>query len=410
MFMARTTCAIQAKVVKVSEQRDLYEVLGISRDASDADIKKAYRKLARKYHPDLNRDNPKAAEEKMKEVNVAYDILKDPKKRAQYDRFGFDAANAGGAGGAGGFSGFGGQGGFGGFGGFGGGGAEGFGDIFDMFFGGGAGRSSHSHGPVAERGADIRYDLELTFEEAAFGKEVELSIPRMEECPTCHGSGAAAGSSPETCPDCHGRGTRRTVHSTPFGQMMNETTCSRCHGTGKIVKNPCHDCHGTGKKRANHTVKVTIPKGVDNGTRLRVSGHGEAGTNGGGYGDLYVYIFIKQHKFFKRQGNDVIVEVPVSFVEAALGGTVQVPTLDGPVDMKVPAGTQSGKIMRLRNRGIPFLRGSGRGDEHVVVKVLTPQNLSSKQKELLREFGELSGDKVNPEKKSFLDNLKKLFK
>ena len=293
MFMARTTCAIQAKVVKVSEQRDLYEVLGISRDASDADIKKAYRKLARKYHPDLNRDNPKAAEEKMKEVNVAYDILKDPKKRAQYDRFGFDAANAGGAGGAGGFSGFGGQGGFGGFGGFGGGGAEGFGDIFDMFFGGGAGRSSRSRGPVAERGADIRYDLELTFEEAAFGKEVELSIPRMEECPTCHGSGAAAGSSPETCPDCHGTGTRRTVHSTPFGQMMNETTCNRCHGTGKIVKNPCHDCHGTGKKRANHTVKVTIPKGVDNGTRLRVSGHGEAGTNGGGYGDLYVYIFIK---------------------------------------------------------------------------------------------------------------------
>ena len=196
MFMARTTCAIQAKVVKVSEQRDLYEVLGISRDASDADIKKAYRKLARKYHPDLNRDNPKAAEEKMKEVNVAYDILKDPKKRAQYDRFGFDAANAGGAGGAGGFGGFGGQGGFGGFGGFGGGGAEGFGDIFDMFFGGGAGRSSRSRGPVAERGADIRYDLELTFEEAAFGKEVELSIPRMEECPTCHGSGAAAGSSP----------------------------------------------------------------------------------------------------------------------------------------------------------------------------------------------------------------------
>ena len=386
----------------MSEQRDLYEVLGISKDASDADIKKAYRKLARKYHPDLNHDDPKTAEEKMKEVNAAYDILKDPKKRAQYDRFGF-----GGPGGAAGGDPFGGGFNFD-FGPGGGGFAtDGFSDIFDMFFGR---RGARSSGPVAERGADIRYDLHLTFEEAAFGKEEELTVPRMENCPTCHGSGAAAGSSPETCPDCQGTGMRRTVRNTPFGQMMNESPCQRCHGSGKIVKNPCHDCHGTGKKRANHKVKVTIPKGVDNGTRLRVSGHGEAGTNGGGYGDLYVYIFVKPHEFFKRQGNDVIVEVPVSFVEATLGGTVQVPTLDGPVDMKVEAGTQSGKIMRLRNRGIPFLRGSGRGDEHVVVKVLTPKNLNSRQKELLREFAEISGDKVNPEKKSFVDKLKKLFK
>ena len=392
----------------MSEQRDLYEVLGISKGASDAEIKKAYRKLARKYHPDLNRDNPKAAEEKMKEVNAAYEILKDPQKRAQYDQFGAGAFD-----GTGNFGGnpFGGAGGLNFNFGQGGGGfssTDGFGDIFDMFFGGGG--RSRQRGPVAERGADIRYDLHLTFEEAAFGKEEELTIPRMENCPTCHGTGAAAGSSPETCPDCNGSGMRRTVRSTPFGQMMNETPCSRCHGTGKIVKNPCKDCHGTGKKRANHTVKVTIPKGVDNGTRLRVSGHGEAGTNGGGYGDLYVYIFVKPHEFFKRQGNDVIVEVPVSFVEATLGGTVQVPTLDGPVDMKVEAGTQSGKIMRLRNRGIPFLRGSGRGDEHVIVKVLTPQHLNTRQKELLKEFAEISVDKVNPEKKSFLDGLKKMFK
>ena len=393
----------------MSEQRDLYEVLGVSKGASDAEIKKAYRKLARKYHPDLNRDNPKAAEEKMKEVNVAYDILKDPQKRAQYDQFGAGAFD--GSGNFGGGNPFGGQGGIhfdfgqGGF----GGATDGFGDIFDMFFGGG-GRGSRRSGPVAERGADIRYDLRLTFEEAAFGKEETLTIPRMEDCPTCHGTGAAAGSSPETCPDCHGSGTRRTVRNTPFGQMMNETTCSRCHGTVKIVKNPCKDCHGTGKKRANHTVKVTIPKGVDNGTRLRVSGHGEAGTNGGGYGDLYVYIFIKPHDFFKRQGNDVIVEVPISFTEATLGGTVQVPTLDGPVDMKVEPGTQSGKIMRLRGRGIPHLRGSGRGDEHVIVKVLTPQNLNKRQKELLQEFAEISGEKVNPEKKSFVDKLKKMFK
>lgn len=392
----------------MSEQRDLYEVLGISKGASDAEIKKAYRKLARKYHPDLNRDNPKAAEEKMKEVNAAYEILKDPQKRAQYDQFGAGAFD-----GTGNFGGnpFGGAGGFNFNFGQGGGGfssTDGFGDIFDMFFGGGG--RSRQRGPVAERGADIRYDLHLTFEEAAFGKEEELTIPRMENCPTCHGTGAAAGSSPETCPDCNGSGMRRTVRNTPFGQMMNETPCSRCHGTGKIVKNPCKDCHGTGKKRANHTVKVTIPKGVDNGTRLRVSGHGEAGTNGGGYGDLYVYIFVKPHEFFKRQGNDVIVEVPVAFTEAALGGTVRVPTLDGLVDMKVDAGTQSGTIKRLRNRGIPFLRGSGRGDEHVIVKVLTPKNLNTKQKELLQEFAEISGDKVNPEKKGFLDKLKKLFK
>ena len=392
----------------MSEQRDLYEVLGISKGASDAEIKKAYRKLARKYHPDLNRDNPKAAEEKMKEVNAAYEILKDPQKRAQYDQFGAGAFD-----GTGNFGGnpFGGAGGFNFNFGQGGGGfssTDGFGDIFDMFFGGGG--RSRQRGPVAERGADIRYDLHLTFEEAAFGKEEELTIPRMENCPTCRGTGAAAGSSPETCPDCNGSGMRRTVRSTPFGQMMNETPCQRCHGTGKIVKNPCKDCHGTGKKRANHTVKVTIPKGVDNGTRLRVSGHGEAGTNGGGYGDLYVYIFVKPHEFFKRQGNDVIVEVPVAFTEAALGGTVRVPTLDGLVDMKVDAGTQSGTIKRLRNRGIPFLRGSGRGDEHVIVKVLTPKNLNTKQKELLQEFAEISGDKVNPEKKGFLDKLKKLFK
>ena len=376
----------------MSEKRDLYEVLGVSKDASDAEIKKAYKKLARKYHPDLNRGHEKEAEEKFKEVNAAYEILKDPKKRAQYDQFGAGAFDGtGGFQGGGGFGGFG-QGGFGGF----GGGTDGFGDIFDMFFGGG-GRGGRGQGPVAERGADLRYDLEITFEEAAFGKEVELSIPRTAECSHCHGTGAAPGTSQETCPDCHGSGMRQTVHNTPFGRMMNQTTCSRCGGTGKIVKTPCPHCHGTGKTRETHTVKVTIPKGVDQGTRLRVAGHGEAGSHGGGYGDLYVYIFIKPHKFFKRQGTDVIVEVPVSFVEAALGGTVQVPTLDGPVDMKVPAGTQSGKILRLR------------GDEHVVVKVLTPQNLSARQKELLREFGELSGDRVNPEKKSFLDNLKKLF-
>lgn len=387
----------------MSDKRDYYEVLGVDKNASAADIKKAYKKMARKYHPDLNRDDPKTAEEKFKEVNEAYDVLKDPQKKAQYDQFGHDAfANGMGGGGAGGFGGFGGfgQGGF--------GGGEGFGDIFDMFFGGGGGRSRRQNGP--ERGADLRYDLEITFEEAAFGKEAELEIPRTEECDTCHGSGAAAGSSPETCPDCHGTGTQNITQNTPFGRMVQQTTCRHCHGTGKIVKNPCSDCHGTGRKKVRRKVKVKIPKGVDQGSRVRVTGGGEAGIRGGERGDLYVYIFVKPHKIFQREGSDVIVEVPISFVQAALGDKIQVPTLDGPVEVKVPAGIQSGKVLRLKGKGVPHLRDSARGDEHVIIKVLTPQNLNQRQKELLKEFGEISGDKVNPEQKSFLDNLKNLFK
>ena len=384
----------------MSEKRDYYEVLGIQKGASEAEIKKAYRKMAKKYHPDMNQDNPKAAEEKMKEVNEAYDVLKDSQKRAQYDQFGHAAFEGGGAG-AGGFGGFGGFGG----GGF-GGGAEGFGDIFDMFFGGGGSRSRQ---PGPERGADLRYDLELTFEEAAFGKEVELSIPRTEECSECHGTGAAAGTSPETCPDCHGTGQQQVVHNTPLGRMMSSRTCGRCGGTGKIIKNKCRACGGTGHVKKQRTVKGKVPAGVDQGSRVRLSGQGEAGTRGGGYGDLYLYIFIKPHKFFNRQGSDVIVEVPISFVQAALGDTVRVPTLDGPVDLKIPAGIQSGKVLRMKGRGIPFLRGSGRGDQHVRIKVLTPQNLSDRQKELLKEFGAQSGDKVNPEQKSFKEKLKDLF-
>ena len=390
----------------MSEKRDYYEVLGVDKSADEKEIKRAYKKLARKYHPDLNPDNPKEAEEKFKEINEAYDVLKDPKKRAQYDQFGAGAFD-----GTGGFSGAG-AGGFGGFGDFGGFGGsadgEGFGDIFDMFFGGAGARHARQPGP--ERGNDLRYDLSITFEEAAFGKTVELEVPRTVECTTCHGSGVAPGTSPETCPHCHGTGQQQVVRNTAFGRMMSTQTCQHCHGTGKIVKTPCKDCHGTGRKRETSKVTVKIPKGVDQGSRVRLSGAGEAGRNGGGYGDLYVYIFVKPHKLYTRQGNDVIVEVPITFVQAALGGSVQVPTLDGPVDLKIPAGIQSGKVLRIRNHGIPFLRGSGRGDELVHIKVLTPQNLTARQKELLREFGEISGDKVNPEQKSFLDDLKRFFK
>ena len=383
----------------MSEKRDYYEVLGVQKGASDAEIKRAYKKMILKYHPDRNPDNKEEAREKSKEINEAYDVLKDPQKRAQYDQFGHAAFD--GSAGAGGFGGFGG----GGFGGF--GASGGFDDIFDMFFGGG-GHGSRQAGP--ERGSDLRYDLEISFEDAAFGKEVELTIPRTENCPTCHGSGAAAGSSPEDCPDCHGTGQQQVTQNTPFGRIVNRRTCSRCSGTGKIVKNPCKDCHGSGRKHVERKIKVNIPKGVDQGSRVRVSGGGEAGIRGGGNGDLYVYIFVKPHKLFKRQGNDVIVEVPISFVQAALGDTVQVPTLDGPVDLKIPPGIQSGKILRIREKGVPFLRGSGRGDEHVVVKVLTPQKVTGRQAELLREFAELSGDSVHPEQKSFMDTLKNLFK
>ena len=382
----------------MSEKRDYYEVLGVAKGASEADIKKAFKKLARKYHPDLNRDNPKAAEEKFKEVNEAYGVLSDPEKRQQYDQFGhaaFDGASGGPGGG-----------GFGGFGGF-GGGSGGFDDIFDAFFGGGGARQRRN-GP--ERGADLRYDLEISFEEAAFGKEAELTVPRTEACEVCHGTGAAPGTEPETCPECKGSGQVQHVQNTPFGRMVNTRTCGRCGGTGKIVKTPCRECNGSGEKKVRRKIRVKIPAGVDEGSRIRVSGGGESGRRGGSSGDLYVYIFVRPHKLFRRDGTDVLCEVPISFVQAALGDTVEVPTLDGKVDMKVPAGVQSGTVLRLKGRGIPYLRGSGRGDQHVRMKVLTPQKLSARQKELLKEFGELSGENVNPEQKSFMDTVRKLFK
>lgn len=385
----------------MSTKRDYYEVLGVSKNATEAEIKKAYKKMARKYHPDLNRDNPKEAEEKFKEVNEAYEVLSNPQKKAQYDQFGHAAFD--GTGGAGG--------GFGGFGGFGQGGfgGEGFGDIFDMFFGGsGAGGSARRRGP--ERGSDLRYNLSISFEEAAFGKTVELNIPRTEKCSSCNGTGAAAGTHPETCPDCHGTGQVQFTQNTPFGRMVNQRTCSRCSGTGEIVKTPCKDCNGKGVKSVRSKVEVKIPAGVDTGNRIRVAGEGEAGVRGGSTGDLYVYITVKDHKFFKREGTEIICEVPITFVQASLGDTIEVPTLDGKVEMKIPAGIQSGTIMRLKGKGIPFLRGAGRGDQHVRIKVLTPQKLTDRQKELLREFAGIKNDKANPEQESFFKTLKNLFK
>ena len=252
-------------------------------------------------------------------------------------------------------------------------------------------------------------DIELTFEEAAFGVEKELKVPRMENCTACGGTGAAKGTSPEECSNCHGTGQVQSYANTPFGRMVNSHVCERCGGSGKIIKTPCKECGGRGQKKVNKTIKVKIPAGIDEGQRIRVSGGGQAGKRGGPSGDLYVYVYIKKHELFTREGYDVLCEVPVTFVQAALGDTIEVPTIHGKVEMKVAAGTQSGTVMRLRGKGIPMLRRNGNGDQHVRIKVLTPQKLSGRQKELLKEFADLSGNKVNPEQESFFSKVKKIF-
>lgn len=380
-------------------KRDYYEVLGVSKTATQDELKKAYRKLARKYHPDLNKDNPEAAE-KFKECNEAYSVLSDEQKRAQYDQFGPEAFENGGMGGGPG------AGGFGGFGGFGGSGME---DIFDMFFGGQS-RGGRSNNAGPQRGADLRYDMEITFEEAAFGVEKEISLKRAERCEHCHGEGAETGSKVETCPECHGSGYVRFTQNTMFGQMVNERPCSRCHGEGKIISNPCKECGGSGTVKKTKKLKVKIPAGVDNGSRLRVGGEGEAGLKGGPSGDLYVYLYVKPHKFFERDGTTVLCEVPINIVQATLGAEIKVPTLDGQVTMKVPEGTQPGKVMRLKGKGIPSLRGGGRGDQLVRMKVVVPTKLNDKQKDALQKFADISKDNINPEEKSFLNKVKDFFK
>ena len=381
-------------------KRDYYEVLGVSKTATQDELKKAYRKLARKYHPDLNKDNEEAAE-KFKECNEAYSVLSDDQKRAQYDQFGHAAFENGGMGGGGGF------GGAGGFGGFGGSGME---DIFDMFFGGQGGRGGSRAKTGPQRGADLRFDLEISFEEAAFGLEKEINLYRDETCDHCHGEGAEPGSKVESCPECNGTGYVRFTQNTMFGQMVNERPCSRCKGEGKIISEPCKECRGKGTVKRNKKLKVKIPAGVDNGSRLRVSGEGEAGAKGGPNGDLYVYLYVKPHKFFERDGTTVLCEVPINIVQATLGADIKVPTLDGQVTMKVPEGTQPGKVLRLKGKGIPSLRGGSRGDQLVRIKVVVPTKLSDKQKDALRKFADISKDNINPEEKSFMDKVKDFFK
>lgn len=363
-------------------KRDYYDVLGVNKTADEKELKKAYRKKAMEYHPDRNPDN-KQAEEKFKEVNEAYEILSDPEKRAAYDNYGHAAFEQGGMGG--GFGGF--QGGFGGgFGGF----EDIFGDLFGSAFGGGSRRQRNT----AMKGSDIRYRMNISFEEAAFGVEKEITITREEECSVCHGTGAKAGTHPQKCGTCGGSGQVNRQVKTPFGMMMSTTTCPTCQGMGEMISEKCEKCHGNKVETKKTNKKVRIPAGIDDGATIRMSGEGNQGLRGGPKGDVYITVNVSPHKFFKREGYNVWLEIPISFVDATLGAEIKVPTLDGEVKYKIPEGTQTGTVFRMKGKGITFLNSDRRGDQMIKVIIQTPKKLNSKQKQSLRDF-----DKVmNPDK------------
>ncbi len=384
----------------MADKRDYYEVLGVDKGASEEEIKKAYKKMAKKYHPDLHPDEPDAAE-KFKEVNEAASVLTDADKRARYDQFGHEGVDGNMGGGfGGGFEDF---------------GFGGFSDIFDSIFGGGQSRRSDPNRP--RRGDDIAVKIDISFEEAAFGAEKEVTIHRRDECSVCHGSGAAAGSSPKTCPTCNGTGQVRTVQNTPLGQMQSVRPCNQCHGEGTIIENPCSACHGNGYVRKKHTIKVQVPAGMDDGNTLRVGGEGNAGSKGGPAGDLYVETSVRPHKLFERVRDDVYADEDITFAQAALGATIRVPTLDGDVSFDIPSGTQNGAVFRLKGKGIPHLRGKGRGDHRIKVRVIVPGDLSEEQRDLLKAFDQTLEDKnyVKSTKKAekshrnFFDKMKDAF-
>ncbi len=371
-------------------KRDYYEVLGLSRGASEEELKKAYRRLAIQFHPDRNPGN-KEAEERFKELNEAYQVLSDPERRAQYDRFGHAAfQNAHGQGPFGGFD-------------FSQGFEEVFSDIFGDFFGTGRGRARSR----TRRGDDLRYDLEIEFEEAARGSEKTINFQRLTQCDQCNGSRARGGSTGvRQCPNCRGTGQVRTQQ----GFFSISTTCGQCRGEGMIISDPCPKCQGQGRIRKQESLSVKIPPGVDNGSRLKLRGEGEAGYSSGPAGDLYVVIHVKEHDLFVRQDNDIVIEVPISFPQASLGCEIDVPTLEGKVKLKIPSGTQSGKVLRLKGKGIVDLHGYGRGDQLIRVVVETPRSLTARQRELLEEFAKLDGKAVNhPLSKGFVDKLKEMF-
>ncbi|MBQ3497708.1 MAG: molecular chaperone DnaJ [Clostridia bacterium] len=367
----------------MADKRDYYEVLGVDKSASDDEIKKAYRKKAKEFHPDLH-PGDKEAEDKFKEANEAYEVLSDPDKKSKYDRFGHAGVDPNyGAGGPGG--------GFGG--GFGGMDFD-LGDIFGSFFGGGFGGGRQANPNAPRRGSDTQARVTLSFEEAAKGCKKKVDFTRVELCPDCHGSGAASGTSPETCPDCHGRGQVNVQQRTPFGVIQTSKSCSRCGGKGQIIKTPCSKCKGKGAVSKKVTLEVDIPAGIDDRQVLNVNGQGNSGINGGPSGNLHVTVLVRPHPFFERDGYDVWCDVTISFAQAALGDTLEVPTLDGKVRYDVPAGTQPGAVFKLKGRGIQSVNGRGRGDQLVRLIVNVPKNLTARQKELLREFEKESGSKI----------------
>ncbi len=377
----------------MAEKRDYYEVLGVSKGASADEMKKAYRKLAMKYHPDRNPDD-KAAEENFKEAKEAFEVLSDDEKRSIYDQYGHAGMEQGGFGGAGGFGA--GAGGF----------SDAFGDIFGDIFGAAGGTRSGGQRSNVYRGADLRYNMEVSLEEAAKGTETKIRIPVQSECETCKGSGARPGTKPVTCTTCGGHGQVRMQQ----GFFSVQQTCPKCNGTGTMIKDKCPTCHGAGRVKENKTLSIKIPAGVDDGDRIRLSGEGEAGVNGGPSGDLYVVVHLKEHEIFSREGGNLHTEMPISFSTAALGGEIEVPTLEGSAKMKVPAETQTGAVFRLRGKGIKPLRASAAGDLMVHVNVETPVKLTEKQKDLLREFdSSTDSGKHRPKNKSWMNKVKDFF-
>jgi molecular chaperone DnaJ len=373
----------------MSSKRDYYEVLGVSRGADREEIKKAYRRLARQYHPDVNKSGD--AEERFKEINEAYEILSDDQKRAMYDRFGHAGTRVD----AGGFDDF---------------GFGGFADIFEDFFTGFGVRTGASARRGPRRGADLRYDLTLTFEEAVFGCEKELELPRNEVCPHCKGSGAEPGTQPIRCPQCNGTGEVRRVQQSILGSLVNVTTCPRCHGEGEVITTPCNECHGTREVRRTRKIEVKIPAGVDDGTQIRLAGEGEAGVHGGPPGNLYVILKVKPHRYFRRQEQDLYLDLSINIAQAVLGDEIEVPTLEGSELLTIPPGTQSGETFHIRGKGVPHLQRHSRGDLLVTVHVRIPTALTENQRYLFQELARTLGKEVTPQgEKSFFDKVKNAF-
>jgi molecular chaperone DnaJ len=367
---------------------DYYEILGVARDASGDEIKQAYRRLARKHHPDVSHDKSDA-ELRFKTINEAYEVLSDPNKRAQYDRFGVVTNGAGASQGGFGFE------------------SGSFGDIFDMFFGNvRSAAQPRRAGP--QRGSDLRYDLEITLEEAFAGTTKEIEFHHLAQCEVCKGSGAQPGTLVTPCTGCHGTGVMRGVRHTPLGQMVTQSACTRCGGEGHVIEHPCETCRGHGRHEAERRLTVKVPAGVDDGARIRIAGNGEGGIRSGPAGDLYVYLSVAAHTYFKRDGLDTYADVPVSFPQAALGGPIAVRSLDGELELNLAAGTQSGTILRVRGRGMPSVRGAHRGDHHVTVHVVVPTKLNRQQRDLLEEYARAGGDAV--EERSFFERVKDAFR